>query len=166
MHPIFVDVRQDLAEAAAEARLLDQARERCARVVETSSDPVERWIYVNAVASGIEKAYGGVERALARIARDVDRHVPGGPAWHADLLRRLSVELPGRRPAVISRAVYQGLDELRGFRHRERNSYVRDLDPRRVIEIAGGVLPTLDALSREVDALEGVLDPAASGAGS
>jgi hypothetical protein len=159
MHPIFADVRQDLAEAAAEARVLDQARERCVRVLATSADPVERWVYVNAVASGIEKVYGGLERALARIARHIDRHVPEGPAWHADLLRRLSVELPGRRPAVISAAVHRGLDELRAFRHRERNSYVHDLDPRRVIEIAGGVLPAVEALSREVAALRQVLDP-------
>jgi hypothetical protein len=132
-------------------------------VVETSSDPGERWIYVNAVASGIEKVHGGIERPLARMARHVDRHVPEGPGCHADLLRRLSVEVPARRPAVISQAVHRGLDELRGFRHRERNSCVRDLDPRRVLEIAGGVAPTLEALGREVDRLLEALDPDAPG---
>jgi hypothetical protein len=153
MHPIFVDLREDLAGAAREAVMLDAARERVAGAF-PHADVVDRWIMVNAIASGIEKVYSGVERALTRVVRSADRHVPDGPEWHADLLRRLSVDVPGRRPAVISDETRHRLDGLRSFRHRERNTYVHELDPARVLEIAGNVMPALKAVNDDVARLE------------
>jgi hypothetical protein len=161
MHPIFVDLRQDLAEAAREADILDLARERVANAL-ASADQVEQWIMVKALASGIEKVYSGMERMLMRIVRTLDRHVPDGPDWHADLLRRLSVDVPGRRPAVISEETRRRLDDLRAFRHRERNTYVRDLDPARVLEIAGSVTPALRAVGEDIAHLHRQLDPASA----
>ena len=75
-----------------------------------------------------EKVYTGIEKALDRIVRALDGHTPDGPDWHAHLLRRLSIDLPGRRPTVLSPETYRSLDDLRAFRHRERSSSVRDLN--------------------------------------
>jgi hypothetical protein len=58
MHPIFVDLREDLAGAAREAEMLDAARERVAGAL-PNADPIDRWIMVNAIASGIEKVLLG-----------------------------------------------------------------------------------------------------------
>jgi hypothetical protein len=96
-----------------EAAMVEQARLRCYEVLRASSDPVERWIHVNAVASGIEKVYSGVERGLLRIVRNIDGHVPEGADWHIILLRRLANPLPDRRPSVLSRGTTQQLDDLR-----------------------------------------------------
>lgn len=123
--------------------MLNGACERAMKVPLGSRDPVERWIYVNAIASGIEKIYTGIEKALDRIVRALDGHTPDGPDWHADLLRRLCVDLPGRRPALLSPETYRRLDDLRAFRHRERNTSVRDLNEQRVLEIASGIPSTL-----------------------
>ena len=163
MHPIFVDLRQDLAGAAREAEMLDLARERVTGEF-ASADLVERWMMVNAIASGIEKVYSGVERALTRVVRSVDRHVPDGPEWHADLLRRLSVDIPGRRPAVISEEPRRRLDGLRAFRHRERNTYVHELAPARILEIAGNVSPALRSVNEDVARLERHWKPTGSSA--
>jgi hypothetical protein len=139
MHPIFVDVQQDLDAARHEAVMLERATERCAIVLADSKDPVDHWIYVNAVAPGVEKVYGGIEKALVRIVRGIDRHVPDGADWHVTLLRRVPLPFPERRPAVLSRRLAERLDVLRAFRHRERHSYVADLEPERVLGIAASV---------------------------
>lgn len=138
--------------------MVEQARLRCIEVLRASNDPVERWIHVNAVASGIEKVYSGVERGLLRIARYIDRHVPEGADWHIVLLRRLANPLPDRRPSVLSSATAQGLDDLRAFRHRERNSYVRELEPERVLDIAESLPATVTAVMADVAAFRQVLE--------
>jgi hypothetical protein len=150
VHPIFVDVWQDLEGAQAEAAMVEQARLRGAAVLADSDDLIERWIYVNAVASGIEKVYSGIEKALVRIVRDIDRHVPEGPDWHATLLRRLARSVPDGRPSVLSPETRRQLDRLRAFRHRERNSYVGDLQPDLVLGFAAGIGATLAAVVEDV----------------
>ena len=84
----------------------------------------------------------------------MDGHTPDGPDWHADLLRRLCVDLSGRRPALLSPETYRSLNELRAFRHRERNSSVRDLNEQRVLEIASGISSTLRMVNDDITRLQ------------
>jgi hypothetical protein len=160
MHPIFANIQPYLDDVEEETSMLNGACERATSVPSASRDAVERWIYVNAIASGIEKVYTGIEKALDRIVRALDGHTPDGPDWHAHLLRRLSVDLPGRRPAVLSPETYRSLDDLRAFRHRERNSSVRDLNEQRVLEIASGIPSTLRMLNEDIARLRQNLDEA------
>jgi hypothetical protein len=76
---IFASIQAYLDDVEEEASMLDRARERAMQAVSRPSDPVERWIYVNAIASGIEKVYTGIEKALDRIVRTLDGHTPDGP---------------------------------------------------------------------------------------
>lgn len=160
MHPIFADIQQDLDDSAHEAEMLESARLRAAAVITDSNDPVDRWIHVNAVASGVEKVYSGIERVLVRIARSIDRYVPDGPDWHVTLLRRMAHPLPERRPTVISAATMGQLDVLRAFRHRERFSYVADLDPERVLAIAATVPAAMSAVAEELAAFRAYMESA------
>jgi hypothetical protein len=150
MHPIFVDIQRELATARHEADMLELARVRCAAIVAGPEDSVGRWIHVNAVASGVEKVYGGIEKALVRIARSIDRHVPEGPDWHVTLLQRMAHPFPERRPAVLSPGSAERLDALRAFRHRERHSYVTDLEPERVLAIAAAMPAALTGVLTDV----------------
>jgi hypothetical protein len=133
VHPIFVDIRAALRDAEEEAGLLERARQRFADAVVQSQDPVERWTYVVALASGVARVYSGLERVLTMIAHELDHHVPQDRDWHSLLLRRMTMEIPDRRPAVISNDTYRRLNELRAFRYRVRNSYGGGLDPTLVV---------------------------------
>src|SRR4051812_1116278 len=66
MHPIFVNIQPYLDDVEEETSMLNGARERATSVPSASRDAVERWIYVNAIASGIEKVYIGIEKVLDR----------------------------------------------------------------------------------------------------
>ena len=48
--------------------------------------------------------------------------------WHQDLLDKMVLEVPGVRPAVVSRQTYEILRELIRFRHFRRYYYEQAYD--------------------------------------
>jgi len=85
--------------------------------------------YLDGVALNLHGFYGGLERVFERIATLVDDSLPQGENWHQVLLKQMTKEVPGVRPAVISDRTYTRLDEYRGFRHVVRNVYTFKFDP-------------------------------------
>lgn len=49
--------------------------------------PQERYAFIDSVALNLHSFYSGVERLFELVARQVDRNVPEGGAWHRDLLQ-------------------------------------------------------------------------------
>lgn len=128
MHPSFVDIENEFSEIGFEAEHLS-VRLKCLDRFEPPADMQERWEATHICASAAEKIYTGFERAMARLAAEVDGSAMAHSAgWHAALLRRMANPFPGVRPSVISRDCYAVLDKLRSFRHRERNTYGINLD--------------------------------------
>jgi len=77
---------------------------------------------VAAAALWLHHFYNACENILKRIAEVFENEV-GGEQWHWQLLERMRLDVPNVRPAVISEATRQGLDEYRRFRHLVRHSY-------------------------------------------
>ncbi len=71
--------------------------------------------------------YTCVETVLFRISRMFENHLDS-QQWHKELLRKMRIEIPGIRKAVLSRESYQLLDELRRFRHFKRYYYDFEYD--------------------------------------
>ncbi len=116
--------------------------------------------HVDAAALSLHGFYAGLERVFVIVAERVDESMPSGANWHQDLLQQVSAELPGVRPAVISRPLADDLERFRGFRHVVRNVYAHVLDPRRIGELMDA-LPTAFAAARSqladfADALEAI----------
>lgn len=84
------------------------------------------------VAYYLHAIYGLFENLLRRVAMLFGNQVADRERWHAQLLRRMTLDVPGVRPPVISDELYESLDELRRFRHLFRNAYVLNLDPDRL----------------------------------
>lgn len=99
------------------------------RAVTVTEDPDA---FLNSVALNLHSLYSGLERVLQLIALEVDEVTLGGDAWHVELLRQMTLELPKIRPAVISPETGRQLDEYRKFRHRVRNLYTVHLDTARM----------------------------------
>ena len=85
------------------------------------------------VAYYLHVIYGLFENLLRRVAMLFSNHVTDQERWHAQLLHRMALDVPGVRPAVISPELYESLDELRRFRHLFRNAYVLNFDPDRLM---------------------------------
>ncbi|WP_017293681.1 ribonuclease toxin HepT-like protein [Geminocystis herdmanii] len=71
--------------------------------------------------------YTCIETILFRISRKFENHLDS-EEWHKELLRKMRLDIPGIRKAVLSRESYLLLDELRRFRHFKRYYYEFEYD--------------------------------------
>ncbi len=80
----------------------------------------------------LHNLYCAFESIFQRIARTFGEEASDEAAWHAELLRRMKLDIAGIRPRVLSDAAYDHLDELHRFRHLFRSAYRLRLDPDRL----------------------------------
>lgn len=80
-----------------------------------------------AVGYLLHNFYNGCENIFKTIARFFENQLADG-SWHKDLLRRMTLDIEGYRPGVISRELFLLLDDFRSFRHKFRHSYSFELD--------------------------------------
>jgi hypothetical protein len=153
MHPIFADVRKEIELAANEARRLREAIGLYRKSAVLRAGP-GRYLAIGGIASGIEKVYSGIERAFRYIASDLDGHLQEGGEWHKRLLMRMQTPIERKRPRVIGEKTFRLVDELRAFRHRERNLYASDLDIERMLEIASGIPAAIEAVRKDIASFE------------
>ncbi len=140
---------EELGEVVARAKALGE------RAVLTQDDG-----YWDGVALNLHGYYTGLERVFEDIGRTVDRSVPSGPEWHQQLLLQMSTAIEDTRPAVISRATRQELEQFRGFRHVVRHLYSYQLRPDRVADLLSALGPSFAAVQRELLAFAASLEAA------
>jgi len=87
-------------------------------------------------ATGIEGVYTGIEGVLKEVLSVVDGGVfAAAESWHGQLLAQAAAANDANgRPSIIAERTYRLLDELRAFRHIERNVYRHLLRDREVDE--------------------------------
>ena len=85
-----------------------------------------------AVAYRLHNVYSGCENIFRNIAAAFENSIAAEAGWHAQLIRRMTLDLSPLRPAVIDDEAAAGLDEMRRFRHLFRAAYGIDFDPHRL----------------------------------
>ena len=118
----------------------------------------DRDLFLDAAALNMHDFYSSLERILEQIATIVDRSVPSMHDWHRELLRQMTLAVPGVRPAVLSVGTMRTLDEYRRFRHVVRNVYAFELDPVRIDALTVRLRPSLAQASAELQAFSAVLE--------
>jgi len=81
-----------------------------------------------AAAYYLHNLYCAFESIFQRIAAVFGNHLEDRAGWHAELLHRMTLDIEGIRPRVLSASAYDSLDELRRFRHVFRSAYRLQLD--------------------------------------
>lgn len=94
----------------------------------------------------VHNVYGVIESYCLRVAKFFENGLDG-EAWHRELLRRMTLEIPTLRPALLNEETYLLVDELRSFRHLFRNLYARPLDPDRTRLVQAKVGPAASAFT-------------------
>lgn len=85
-----------------------------------------------ATAYYLHNLYNAFENIFRRVAKTFGNAITDESGWHADLLRRMRLDIPGVRPHLIGATAYDCLDELRRFRHIFRSAYQLELDADRL----------------------------------
>ncbi len=137
----------DVERVAARAEVLSR------RAQQTGDDG-----FWDGVALNLHGFYAGIEQVFEDIARTMEGSIPLGAAWHQALLLQMSSEVPGVRPAVVSSATRQCLDEYRSFGHIVRNVYTFNLRPARLQELVAGLRACQTAIIGDLSAFAAFLD--------
>lgn len=136
-------------EAELRARLADV--DRIADRVEARRAVFdERPEEVDSLAYQLHNLYGAFEQLFEVVARFFENRVAAA-GYHAGLMKRMQLDIPGVRPALLSESTAADLDELRRFRHLFRHAYSADLDPHKVRRLAAGTGSLRRAFARDFD---------------
>ena len=150
--------RDSYVTLAAQVRAqLDDIAAIYDRIVEREQVPGAAGL--DSVALQLHNLYSAMEVLLETIATTFDNHIGSESGYHAALLRRMRVAVPGVRPAAVMAETATLLDTLRRFRHVVRHAYSAAIDERQlriVLEDARAVRPLL---RRDMEAFLSALDP-------
>ena len=95
--------------------------------------------------------YTGIENIFERIAKEIDNRIPVGEEWHSELLRQMTLDIPGLRPQVITANTEKKLREYLGFHHLFRKRYGFELDWRKLKKLLLGIPLIRSNLENEID---------------
>jgi hypothetical protein len=142
---LIADVRDELAKLTR----LEQAFAAAEPKLQAPPEAVSEYDR-GAIGYLLHNFYNGCENIFRTIAAYFENDI-GTDAWHADLLRRMRLDIPGHRPAVIDDELHRLLDDFRGFRHVFRNAYFFELDWERERLVAGRLHRAAALLHPQVD---------------
>ncbi|MBC6473165.1 MAG: hypothetical protein GDA48_10385 [Hormoscilla sp. GM102CHS1] len=83
---------------------------------------------MESVAYQIHNLYNAVEDLLKIVAAHFENQITDTARWHSALLQRMTQDIPGIRPRLLSESSYLNLNNLRGFRHFFRHAYGVNID--------------------------------------
>lgn len=145
-------IRQDLGDIERIVARAERAA-LAARAHDANQD-----LFVDSAALNLHDVYSGLERLFEQIASTVDQSTPSTHDWHRELLRQMTVNVPGLRPPVMSVATVTSLDEYRRFRHVVRNVYAFTLDPVRIEQLTAALRPAFAQAATELQAFVAFLE--------
>lgn len=115
-------------------------------------------LYLDSVALGLHNFYSGLERLFEKVAKVIDGTLPSGANWHQLLLEQMSLEIPNKRPALISVESRKALEEYRGLRHVVRNVYAFQLEAEKLKFLVESAPEVLSRISSECLAFASFLE--------
>ena len=104
-------------------------------------------IELSALSAFLHAFYTGIENIFKRIALEIDKSLPAGERWHADLLSQMARPF-AERPAVISGELCIQLGKYMEFRRVFRHAYTFELKWAKMADLvlhSGQVLEELQA---------------------
>ena len=123
----LITLREELAD---DCRVLADAAAKSARHLTSQHEG-----RLEASAFELARSYNVIEQMALRVARSFENHVEKDRGWHEALLRRLTLEIPGIRPAFFPTDLRSQLDESRRFRHLVHHAYDLVLREDRIREL-------------------------------
>jgi len=91
--------------------------------------------YAEAAAYELARFYTVLEKAFERVSIGFENHFDKRHDYHERLLQRMTLDLPGIRPAFVPGDARDALRELKGFRHVVRHAYDLTLRADRLAEL-------------------------------
>jgi hypothetical protein len=112
-------------------RVVAQNHRAWERIQDGASDPID-W---GALGFTLHSAYGILKNYFLRVSKFFENDLPPD-RWHKSLVEKMALEIADVRPALLvdETSKHRAVEMLR-FRHRFRNLYGEDLDPKKTAEV-------------------------------
>lgn len=107
---------------------------------------------LESVAYQVHNLYGAIEDLLKIIATYFENHISDSAQWYSRLLQRMTQNVEGVRPAVISQESYLTLNALRAFRHFFRHAYGIPIEPVQLMSNLGKAIALKNLLKQDIAA--------------
>ena len=113
---------------------------------------------VDSMGYQLHNFYSAFEQLFEEVARFFENQIDAA-RYHADMLRRMQLEIEGIRPVLLSAETAADLDELRRFRHLFRHAYAADLDSAKVADLATKAVGIQRDFARDLERFLTLLRP-------
>ncbi len=146
------------AEIEGELSLLNELGEALeATVSDLPHDTKHESVYLESIALKLHNFYTDCERVFTRISSEFNGGLPKSHDRHVILLRKMTFDIEGVRPAVLTRETASLLDEYRAFRHIVRNIYGFEIRMSRMSPLLDNFREALNAVRFDTEAFVGFL---------
>lgn len=106
---------------------------------------------VRIIGSILHDYYSAIESIFKTVAINIDKSSHHGDQWHKELLKQMTLDVPGLRIPVISTETVQKLNNYRSFRHVFRNVYGFELSFSRIKELLELLPDTSVSIKKDLD---------------
>lgn len=144
------------AELLHQRRIIDML---ISKIDERKRDYVEDPRFTESLAYQVHNLYCAFEDLFQIVAKFFENNIEDASRYHIELLRRMTLDIDGVRPALISRELSLALDEIRAFRHVFRHAYSYELDPDKLALVLRKVEYVKQHYATEIDGFLHTLTP-------
>jgi hypothetical protein len=104
--------------------------------------------------------YNALEDLFVAVARAFEETPATGDAWHSELLKRMTMQLPYVRPCIVASAQEPHLRTLLKFRHFLRHAYAVKLDATKIAAIVRALTTAHDGVLASIESARDAIDAA------
>lgn len=116
-------------------------------IVNTKPKDKEKTVYLGYF---LHNLYNAFEDLFLEISKTFENRIENSTFFHKELLRKMTLEIPGIRPKVISKESFLILSELRGFRHIFRHAYTYEIIPEKVEGLKNKIIENWDLIIKDI----------------
>lgn len=102
------------------------------KIHERKNTYAENVKFTESLAYQLHNLYCAFEDLFKIIAKFFENSIDDTSRYHIELLKRMTLDIEGVRPPLISRELCSALDELRAFRHVFRHAYSYEIDTQKI----------------------------------
>jgi hypothetical protein len=113
------------AEIDYQIQAIDQV---ITKIHERKSDYAQDARFAESLGYQFHNLYCAFEDLFKIVAKFFENTIEDTSRYHIELLKRMTLEIEGVRPSLISQELCTALDEFRAFRHVFRHAYSYEID--------------------------------------
>jgi len=103
------------------------------------------------LAYQLHNLYCAFEDLFKTIASFFENQITDTLTYHSQLLKRMTFNIEGVRPALLDKETFVLLDTLRAFRHFFRHAYSYELDPKKLALVLEAALKLKSLYRQQID---------------